>query len=653
MLPATRSLPMPEDGTTALLGILLLTDEPSRLERIDICLEASSLSYDLLAVASLEEGLDVLQEASFDVILLDASISPGEVPPPLLSASSGAVILLLGNASASAILPRRVQDRLDLDSLDGPSLGRSIRHALDRAAWISAEKSSRLTSSPFGSSFYRGVFDAFGEPLLVLDKSQQIILLNRAASELLETGPNSLVGEVFPLDARADADLLIDIPGVDGSMRRVQLQAVDFAHLGEPRILIVLRDVSGRTEPEGEPTREQEQELGAGGAGEGLQNETLQSISQLAGGIAHDFNNILTAVLGNLSMVRMALGPAHGEAGKLLSAEKAALQAQGLTRQLLTFSKGGAPEIEATTLDELVRDCAEFILRGSNVRFELLNDPALWAVDADKGQISQVINNLVINADQAMPDGGVLTLGLENRNLAEEDVPGLDPGCYVCLAVRDNGTGIPPDVLERVFDPYFTTKKSGNGLGLASCLSIVQRHAGTITVDSEPGVGATFQVFLPKSKEPDAGMPVGTAGANEEELPPKGSGRILVMDDMDGMKRVAGEILTVLGYDVCLTGDGAEAIQAYREAMEAGEPFCAVVLDLTVPGGMGGEEACWQLREYDPALVAVASSGYSTSNVMSEWKAHGFDAVVAKPYRIRDMGWVLHRLMNGRRAAIN
>ncbi|MGB0344370.1 MAG: ATP-binding protein, partial [Coraliomargarita sp.] len=224
---------------------------------------------------------------------------------------------------------------------------------------------------------------------------------------------------------------------------------------------------------------------------------------------------------------------------------------------------------------------------------------------------------------------------------------------YVCLAVRDTGTGIPPDVLERVFDPYFTTKKSGNGLGLASCLSIVQRHAGTITVDSEPGVGATFQVFLPKSKEPDASMPVDTAGANEEELPPKGSGRILVMDDMDGMKRVAGEILTVLGYDVCLTGDGAEAIQAYREAMEAGEPFCAVVLDLTVPGGMGGEEACRQLREYDPALVAVASSGYSTSNVMSEWKAHGFDAVVAKPYRIRDMGWVLHRLMNGHRAAIN
>ncbi len=379
-----------------------------------------------------------------------------------------------------------------------------------------------------------------------------------------------------------------------------------------------------------------------------FKKEKLNSISLLAGGIAHDFNNMLTAILGNISVVRMKMDESDENSKKLLAAENAAMQAKSLTQQLLTFSKGGAPVLEVTTIGALVEESAQFILRGSNVKCQVDKDEGLWPVDADKGQIGQVVSNLIINADQAMPEGGTIDLSMRNIRLRHSDVPGLTAGEYVEIKVRDTGIGIPPEEQKRIFDPYYTTKEEGNGLGLASSYSIIKSHGGAITVDSKVGQGTAFSVYLPKSEQ--KAVP---EKEKVEAAPPQpsadevhhGRGKILVMDDMEAMMMVAGEILTVLGYQVEYSTNGEEAIDAYKKAKESGEPFDAVVFDLTVPGGMGGEEASEILLEYDPNLIAIASSGYTTSNIMSNYENSAFKAVVPKPYRIKEMSDALNRVL--------
>jgi PAS domain S-box-containing protein len=380
-----------------------------------------------------------------------------------------------------------------------------------------------------------------------------------------------------------------------------------------------------------------------------LKAEKLNSISLLAGGIAHDFNNMLTAILGNISMMRIELDQSDKNYAKLTAAETAALQAKSLTQQLLSFSKGGSPVLEVTTVPKMVEESAQFILRGSNVKCCVQKDDNLWAVDADKGQISQVVNNLIINADQAMPHGGNIRICMRNLHIKRAEIPALEAGDYVCIEVHDEGTGIAPQHLQKVFDPYFTTKQEGNGLGLASSYTIVRSHKGTITAESSLGHGATFRVYLPRSAPPVLKKIKKITKARKEtnnETIHRGKGRILVMDDMEAMMMVAGEILMVLGYEVEYSTNGEEAIAAYKKAKEAGQAFDACVFDLTVPGAMGGEEAANILSEYDPELIAIASSGYTTSDVMSNHQQSAFKAVVPKPYRIKEMSDVLHELLN-------
>ncbi|MGJ8637923.1 MAG: response regulator [Opitutaceae bacterium] len=378
-----------------------------------------------------------------------------------------------------------------------------------------------------------------------------------------------------------------------------------------------------------------------------FKTQKLQYISLLAGGIAHDFNNILTAILGNISVVRVDIPDDHKHAGKLLAAEKAALQATSLTQQLLTFSKGGTPVLESTTVAELIKDCTEFILRGSNVRCVIHKSDDTWSVDADKGQLAQVMNNLLINADQAMPDGGIITIDLDNCILEKRNNHGLRSGKYLKITISDRGTGITPENLKRIFDPYFTTKESGNGLGLASSYSIIQSHNGVITVESEINEGSSFAIYIPKSTT-ETSAPFEQAINESPEIGKdfrSGQGRILVMDDMEAMMMVAGEIISMLGYEVEYATNGEEAIDIYKNANETGTPFDAVVFDLTVPGGMGGEEAAEILIKYDPHLLAIASSGYTTTNVMSDYENSPFTAVVPKPYRIKEMSEALHQVL--------
>jgi PAS domain S-box-containing protein len=362
-----------------------------------------------------------------------------------------------------------------------------------------------------------------------------------------------------------------------------------------------------------------------------LRSEKLRSVGVLAAGIAHDFNNLLTVITGHLSMALLDASNDAGLTDNLRSMERATQRARDLTQQLLTFSKGGAPIRRATSLRDVLYETAKFALHGANVDLALDADDELWPAEVDAGQVSQVIQNLVINADQAMPAGGRVTLRGDNVRLTGDEGLPLSPGKYVHLCVEDHGTGIPADVLPRIFDPFFTTKRQGSGLGLATAYSVARNHGGHITVESKPGVGSKFHVYLPatdKAVEP---------ARPEAASAPHSGGPILLMDDEEAVRKIGGRMLERLGYRVVRASNGQEAVAAYDEARRAGRPFRAVILDLTVPGAMGGIEALARLKQLDPEVRAIVSSGYSNDPAMADYARFGFRGVVSKPYMLQDL----------------
>jgi len=377
-----------------------------------------------------------------------------------------------------------------------------------------------------------------------------------------------------------------------------------------------------------------------------LTESKLESVGLLAGGIAHDFNNMLTAIIGNLSLARMPGSTPEEISQWLADGETAALGAKELTQQLLTFARGGAPIRKPTLLHALILETCQFALRGSNVQCDYSLDADARPVEVDQGQIRQILNNLVINARQSMPQGGKMTARMENADLTVNSVPPLPVARYVKISIHDQGPGIPPEHLSRIFEPYFTTKKTGSGLGLATVYSVVRKHDGQVNVVSQLGKGTTFEIFLPVSRQP---VPAAAA----EPKPESGSahGRVLVVDDEAPIRKFLGILLHKFGYETETANDGGEAIERYVAAQTRGAPFDVVVMDLTIPNGMGGCEATRQLRELDPKALVIASSGYSLDPVMANYRDYGFCGVMPKPYRAEELNRMLKEVIRSGRTS--
>jgi nitrogen-specific signal transduction histidine kinase/ActR/RegA family two-component response regulator len=372
--------------------------------------------------------------------------------------------------------------------------------------------------------------------------------------------------------------------------------------------------------------------------------QKFQSIGTLAGGIAHNFNNILQGLYGNISFAKEELPKGHPVCALLEEAEKSMTRAVRLTKQLLTFAKGGTPIKENVSLVPLVEEVARIDLTGSSVSLVYHPDANLWTVDADKSQIQQVVSALVINARQAMPNGGHLYIALENADLLDTTLPSLSQGKYVRVTVRDDGPGIAPELLGQIFDPFFSTKQTGRGLGLATVWSIVTKHGGQISVESEVGKGTTFTLYLPASEAPQKSE----ATPSDSEHPTLRLSRpakILVMDDEVSICRLAVHMLSSCGYSLANAPGGREAIELYKQALEADEPFDLVIMDLTIPGGVGGIQAIKELLTLNPNARAIVSSGYAEDPAMANPTAYGFKDAVAKPYSKNDLREVVARVL--------
>ena len=488
---------------------------------------------------------------------------------------------------------------------------------------------------------------SIGEGVITVDNSGRIDIMNRAAERI--TGYAYLdaadrhVSEILHVE-NSELETLLkgfnigmfqksgnfglgkDIVLIDKKGLRKSILPI-FSEISNSRdevigAIFVLNDITQR--------KKMEEEI--------FKTSKIESLGVFAGGIAHDFNNILTAIVGNISLVMLDMDKREKHYKYLSDAEKMTGRAADLTRQLLTFSRGGAPVKRTASVRDLLRDTVDFVLSGSSVKADFDIPDELWNSDFDEGQISQVIQNLVINAVQAMPGGGIVHVSAVN---VENDDGGLSPlnaSRYVKITIRDEGPGIPPENMSKIFDPFFTTKPGGNGLGLSICYSVVRKHDGHISVVSEGGGGAVFEVLLPASS--------GAVRPQEKPVVETAfTGKVLFMDDEKIIQDVGERMLKRLGMDVEIAGDGVRALDLYERAKKKGAPFDLIIMDLTIPGGMGGRDAISRIREIDGEIKVVASSGYSNDPVMSNYRDYGFDAVIKKPYTLDQMAELVQGLL--------
>jgi PAS domain S-box-containing protein len=396
-------------------------------------------------------------------------------------------------------------------------------------------------------------------------------------------------------------------------------------------IVSVVRDVTER--------RHLEEEL--------LRSQKLESVSILAAGIAHDFNNLLQGIIGNIALAKIYTSDEMKRNDRLTDAERIVEMAKELSYRLLTFAKGGEPVRHASHIGDLIRASFSSVIRGEHITCEIDVAADLHPVEIDEGHMTQVFRNLALNAQDAMTGGGMIRVRARNVSITSNDHLPLVDGEYVRISVEDQGVGIPEDMLSKIFVPYFSTKELGSrkgmGLGLAVCHSVVKKHQGAITVESKTGVGSTFHVYLPAYVAPLPSTGVKKSGP---VVTPDSEVRILVMDDEEQVRTVVKEILSILHYDVALAHDGLEAIRQYQRSQAEGRPFDLVLLDLTIPGGMGGIDTLQKLREIDSAVRVIVSSGYAADPIIKNFRSYGFDGALAKPYNLEQLREMLHKILN-------
>ncbi len=490
---------------------------------------------------------------------------------------------------------------------------------------------------------YRQIVETTNEGIWVVDENSRTTFVNQQMAALVGCAPEEMLGQpvtmfLFPEDLADHQEKLAQRQQGQTEVYEQRLRTKDGREVwtlvsGTPVFdgagcfqgaFGMFMNITGRKRAEAER----------------LKIDKLEALGVLAGGIAHDLNNVLMGILGNISLATGAF-PISEIQSRLTAAESACGQAQSLAQQLLTFSKGGAPIKKLQNLKEILQEAGKLALCGSKTRIEFSLPAELWKVEVDRGQINQVFSNLFINAVQAMPWGGTIQVRAENVEVTTTAGSALPPGRYVAVNVSDQGEGVDPENLQNIFDPYFTTKQKGTGLGLATVYAIVTQHGGRITVDSQPGQSTTFHLWLPASER------VAQVEELAEPKPLEGHGRILVMDDDIMVREVVGRMLHNLGYEPVLAQEGQEALELYAQAQDSGNPFAAVILDLTIPGGMGGMEAIQHLLAYDPRARAVVSSGYADHSIMANYQDYGFQSVIAKPYKISGLSEVLQQVVHG------
>jgi len=648
---------------TANTKVLIVDDTPDNVLALKIVINAYFDNISIYSAGNGVEALEAARRAKPDLIILDVRMPEMDGFELCSRLKAGEETRNIPVLMVSALMtdgPHRAQgfdsgaDGYICKPFDNAELVANIRGLLRlkrsedalrrQQRSLEDELQKRTERLQAGKQLWHSLFESSPDAIFIEDMQGNVLEVNRAACRLHKMEHDELVGmnviDLVPPEERRDIAKLIP-QWKSGRVQRyeglsytksgrsipVDVCITPFKYNDKDALLLHVRDVSERTRMEKKLTQAQK----------------LESVGLLAGGIAHDFNNILTGIIGNISFAKLDM-PADSTAYEAIArAEQSAFRAQMLTRQLLIFARGGSPVRKTASIKQLLEEVGNFVMSGSRCICEIEIEDDLRPADVDIGQISQVVENILLNAVQAMPTGGRIMLSARNATTGSYDAVAdkLDPGDYLVISIRDHGIGISPENLERIFDPYFSTKEEGSGLGLATAYSIIHKHGGEITVSSEPGEGTEFIIYIPASdkKLPDE-------KTSDTEII-KGEGRILIMDDEKVIRQLAEVSLTRLGYSVTAVDDGQKAIDAYRKAMGQGKPFAAVILDITVPGGMGGVETMQYLRAIDPDVKAVVSSGYTHKDVMAAPKQHGFRGVLTKPYNMHRISSVLHSVIHG------
>ena len=640
-------------------NILVIDDEP------DILILLSDLladeGYGITTASDGKEALELFKPESFDLVITDVRmpVMDGmEVMSRVKDMDEDIeVIILTGYADLeNAVQSLRVDGAFDylskpLEDID--KLVNTVRQALEKRMLKleNRKKTAQLLKAnedlKIAELEKAALLNSISDMVVYQNPDHRIIWANRAASETAGFAPDQMVGR-YCYEVLCKRSKPCEICSAEKTNESGKMQEGEIEGPGQrvwfnrcypvsdetgniSGIVVLTQDITEK--------RRMEVEL--------MKTRKLESIGILAGGIAHDYNNLLTAIMGNIFLAKSYF-KSYDKVFELLNeAEKASTSAKDLTQKLITFSKGGTLIKKTISISKLVKDAVELALSGSNMKYEFFIPDNLWPVEIDEAQIGQVIHLLVINAKEAMPQGGTITIDSEGVSLSKENLFGLKAGEYVKVSIQDTGVGIPEKDMDRIFDPYFSTKEmgiqKGMGLGLSISHSIIKNHGGVILAESEAGIGTTIYFYLPVDKKSSVEEKHAKQPVKEKII--KGKGKILVMDDEKMVRDIAGNMLDRFGYDVKFSADGSEAIEMYKNAMDAGEPFVAVIMDLTIRDGMGGREAIGKLRKIDPNVKGIVSSGYSNDPVMTDYKAHGFSEALNKPFDMKELSELMQKII--------